>query len=51
MFWEYGIRNWPPSQVGPGAEPVLEGTITGVRVPMPFDLNTNHFVAGVSLRF
>jgi opacity protein-like surface antigen len=33
------------------AEPVLDGTITGARVPMPLDLNTHHLVAGVSLRF
>jgi opacity protein-like surface antigen len=33
------------------AEPVLDGTITGARVPMPFDLDTHHLVAGVSLLF
>jgi len=33
------------------AEPELQGTITGVRVPMQFDLNTHHAVAGVSFHF
>jgi opacity protein-like surface antigen len=33
------------------AEPVLQGTITGARVPMPFDLNTHHLLAGVSFSF
>jgi opacity protein-like surface antigen len=33
------------------AEPVLDGTITGARVPMKLDLDTHHLVAGVSLRF
>jgi opacity protein-like surface antigen len=33
------------------AEPDLQGTITGARIPMPFTLNTHHFVAGVSFSF
>jgi len=33
------------------AEPVLEGAITGLRVPMQFDLNTHHLITGVSFRF
>jgi opacity protein-like surface antigen len=33
------------------AEPVLQGAITGASVPMRFDLNTHHFVAGVSFLF
>ena len=33
------------------AEPTLKGTITGASVPMHFDLNTHHVVAGVSLSF
>ena len=32
-------------------EPVLKGTITGANVPMPFDLDTHHLVAGASFRF
>ena len=27
------------------------GTITGARVPMPFDLDTHHLLAGVSFSF
>lgn len=33
------------------AEPVLDGTITGGKVPMRFDLDTHHLVAGVSWLF
>jgi hypothetical protein len=33
------------------AEPVLEGTITGARVPFRFDLDTHHLVAGLSFGF
>ena len=33
------------------AEPVLQGAITGAGVPLRFDLNTHHIVAGVSYRF
>jgi opacity protein-like surface antigen len=33
------------------SEPVLEGTITNARVPMKFDLDTHHLVAGASLRW
>jgi len=33
------------------ADPVLDGTITGARVPMPFDLDTHHLLAGVSFSF
>jgi opacity protein-like surface antigen len=32
-------------------EPVLQGAITGLRVPLQFDLNTHHVVAGVSFSF
>jgi len=32
-------------------EPDLQGTITGANVPVRFDLNTHHLVAGVSLAF
>jgi len=32
-------------------EPALRGTITGSGVPMRFDLNTHHVVAGVSFEF
>jgi opacity protein-like surface antigen len=33
------------------AEPDLQGTITGARVPTKFDLDTHHLVAGLSFRF
>ena len=33
------------------AEPVLEGALTGAGIPLRFDLNTHHLVAGVSLGF
>jgi opacity protein-like surface antigen len=33
------------------AEPVLQGTITGASVPLKFDLDTHHVVAGLSFRF
>jgi opacity protein-like surface antigen len=33
------------------SETALDGTITGSRVPVRFDLDSHHFVAGVSLRF
>jgi opacity protein-like surface antigen len=33
------------------AEPLLTGTITGARVPLKFDLDTHHVVAGLSFRF
>jgi opacity protein-like surface antigen len=32
-------------------EPNLQGTITGASVPVRFDLNTHHLVAGVSVSF
>jgi len=33
------------------AEPVLDSALSSLRVPLQFDLNTHHFVAGASLRF
>jgi opacity protein-like surface antigen len=33
------------------AEPVLQGTITGAHVPLKFDLDTRHLLAGLSFRF
>ena len=33
------------------AETVFDGAITGAHIPMRFDLNTHHFVTGVSFRF
>jgi outer membrane protein with beta-barrel domain len=33
------------------AEPALQGTITGASVPIRFDLDTRHLVAGVSVTF
>ena len=33
------------------SEPVLAGAITGARVPMKFDLDSHHLVAGVSFHF
>jgi opacity protein-like surface antigen len=33
------------------AEPTLDGTITGARIPMRLDLDTHHLVGGVSFRF
>jgi opacity protein-like surface antigen len=44
LFGEYRFTHYH-------AEPMLDGTITGARVPMRFDLDTHHVIAGVSLRF
>jgi opacity protein-like surface antigen len=33
------------------AEPALDGTVTGAKIPLRFDLDSHHFVAGGSLRF
>ena len=33
------------------AEPVFDSALSSLRVPMRFDLNTHHLVAGVSFRF
>ena len=33
------------------AEPVLEGALTGAGIPLRFDLNTHHLVAGVTFGF
>jgi len=32
-------------------EPSLQGAITGANVPVRFDLNTHHLIAGISVRF
>jgi opacity protein-like surface antigen len=33
------------------AEPVLEGAVTGSGIPLRFDLNTHHLIAGVTFGF